>query len=308
MKVYISADMEGTVGVVDWVQVSPPWMEGKGPAEYERARLRMTREVSAAVRGALAAGADEVIVNDSHNGMKNILIDELPRGCRLISGHQKDLSMMQGIDEPDISVAFFTGYHARAGSPKGVLAHTYIGPVDDVRIDGVSVGEYGINAAVAGDFGVPITLVTGDDVAIGQVRDLLGADVVGVQVKTGLAVSTADSIHPELAYEMIEAAARDAVGMADRVKPFQVCDARIEASFTLQFFWRSVFDDLIRDSQHFYFSTVVVGSHEFQHCASKSTKYRSIFNSNNFLKTVKDLVQQLFIEWFGKTHIVMRRI
>ena len=234
MKVHISADMEGTVGVVDWVQVSPPWMEGKGPAEYERARLRMTREVSAAVRGALAAGADEVIVNDSHNGMKNILIDELPRGCRLISGHQKDLSMMQGIDDPDISVAFFTGYHAKAGSPKGVLAHTYIGPVDDVRIDGVSVGEYGINAAVAGDFGVPVTLVTGDDVAIGQVRDLLGQEVVGVQVKTGLAVSTADNIHPELAYELIEAAARDAVGMADRVKPFQVGNARIEASFNHQ--------------------------------------------------------------------------
>lgn len=234
MKVHISADMEGTVGVVDWVQVSPPWMEGKGPAEYERARLRMTREVSAAVRGALAAGADEVIVNDSHNGMKNILIDELPRGCRLISGHQKDLSMMQGIDEPGISVAFFTGYHARAGSPKGVLAHTYIGPVDDVRIDGGSVGEYGVNAAVAGDFGVPITLVTGDDVAIGQVRNLLGAEVVGVQVKTGLAVSTADNIHPELAYEMIEAAARDAVGMADRIKPFLIRDARVEARFNHQ--------------------------------------------------------------------------
>lgn len=234
MKVHISADMEGTVGVVDWVQVSPPWMEGKGPTEYERARLRMTREVSAAVRGALAAGADEVIVNDSHNGMKNILIDELPRGCRLISGHQKELSMMQGVDDPDISVAFFTGYHAKAGSPKGVLAHTYIGPVEDVRIDGVSVGEYGINAAVAGDFGVPVTLVTGDDVAIAQVRGLLGSEIVAVQVKTGLAVSTADNIHPELAYEMIESAARDAVGMADRVRPFRIQNARIEASFNHQ--------------------------------------------------------------------------
>jgi D-amino peptidase len=234
MKVYISADMEGTVGVVDGVQVSPPWLEGKGPGEYERARLRMTREVAAAVRGALAAGADEVIVNDSHDGMKNILIDELPRGCRLISGHQKDLSMMQGIDDPDISVAFFTGYHAKAGTPKGVLAHTFIGAVADVLIDGVSVGEYGINAAVAGDFGIPVTLVTGDDITIAQVQSLLGKEVVGVQVKTGLAVSTADNIHPELAYELIEAAAKDAVGMADRVKPFTIQDARIEASFNHQ--------------------------------------------------------------------------
>jgi len=226
--------MEGTVGVVDGVQVSPPWLEGKGPGEYERARVRMTREVAAAVRGALAAGADEVIVNDAHNGMKNILIDELPRGCRLISGHQKDLSMMQGIEDPDISVAFFTGYHAKAGTPKGVLAHTFIGAVADVLIDGVSVGEYGINAAVAGDFGVPVTLVTGDDVTIEQVRSLLGQDVVAVQVKTGLAVSTADNIHPELAYEMIEAAARDAVAMAARIKPFTIKDARIEASFNHQ--------------------------------------------------------------------------
>lgn len=234
MKVYISADMEGTVGVVDWVQVIPPWLDGTGPAEYERARLRMTREVAAAVRGALAAGADEVIVNDSHDGMKNILIDELPRGCRLISGHQKDLSMMQGIDDPDIGVVFFTGYHGKAGSTKGVLAHTYIGAVSDVLIDGVSVGEYGLNAAVAGDFGIPVTLVTGDDVAVEQVKSLLGQDIVGVQVKTGLAVSTADSIHPELAYEMIEAAARDAVGIADRVQPYRVNDARIEVTFNHQ--------------------------------------------------------------------------
>jgi D-amino peptidase len=234
VKVHISADMEGTVGVVDGVQVSPPWLEGKGPAEYERARLRMTREVAAAVRGALSAGADEVIVNDAHDGMKNILIDELPRGCRLISGHQKDLSMMEGIDGDGIGVAFFTGYHAKAGSPKGVLAHTYIGAVADVLIDGVSVGEYGLNAAVAGDFGVPVTLVTGDDVVIEQARSLLGQEVVGVQVKTGLAVSTADSIHPELAYEMIEAAARDAVGLADRVRPYVVRNARVEASFNHQ--------------------------------------------------------------------------
>lgn len=234
MRVYISADMEGTAGVVDWVQVSPPWLEGKGPSEYERARARMTREVSAAVRGALSAGADEVIVNDSHDGMKNILIDDLPRGCRLISGHQKDLSMMQGIDEPGISVAFFTGYHAKAGTPMGVLAHTYIGAVADILIDGVSVGEYGLNAAVAGDFGIPVTLVTGDDVTIAQVRSLLGQAVAGVQVKTGLAVQTADSIHPELACELIEVAARDAVGMADRVKPFRISHARIEASFNHQ--------------------------------------------------------------------------
>jgi D-amino peptidase len=231
VKVYISADMEGTVGVVDGVQVSPPWLEGKGPAEYERARVRMTREVAAAARGALAVGAEEVIVNDAHDGMKNILIDDLPRGCRLISGHQKDLSMMQGVDAPGVRCAFFTGYHARAGTPNGVLAHTYVGVVSDVRIDGVSVGEYGLNAAVAGDYGVPVTLVTGDDLVVAQVRELLGREVVGVEVKKALATTTADSIHPELAYELIEAAAKDAVGLADRIQPYRIQNARIEAAF-----------------------------------------------------------------------------
>lgn len=234
MKVHISADMEGTTGVVNWVQVSPPWLEGKGPMEYERARQRMTREVSAAVRGALAGGADEVIINDSHNGMKNILIDDLPRGCRLISGHQKDLSMMQGVDEDGVVASFFTGYHARAGTPNGVLAHTYIGPVSDVRIDGVSVGEYGVNAAVAGDFDVPIVLVTGDNLTIEQVRELLGQDVAGVQVKTALATETADSIHPELACELIEAAAKEAVGLRGSVQPYRITDAFVEVDFNHQ--------------------------------------------------------------------------
>jgi D-amino peptidase len=234
MKVFISADMEGTTGVVDWVQVSPPWMDGKGPAEYERARQRMTREVAAAVRGALAAGAEEVIVNDSHDGMKNILIDDLPRGCRLISGAQKGLSMMEGVGEEGVAVAFFTGYHARAGTPNGVLAHTYIGAVSDVRIDDVSVGEYGLNAAVAGDFGVPVTLVTGDDLTLAQVRDLLGSDVAGVQVKRAIATQTADSIHPELACELIEAAARDAVGLREHVQPYRVGGATVEAEFNHQ--------------------------------------------------------------------------
>lgn len=234
MKVHISADMEGTVGVVSWVHVSPPWHAGKGPSEYERARLRMTREVAAAARGALAGGADEVIINDSHNGMMNLLIDELPRGCRLISGHQKDFLMMQGVNDPDVGMTFFTGYHAKAGSTRGVLAHSYLKVVDDLTINGVSVGEYGPNAAVAGDFDVPVTLVTGDDVAIGQVQGLLGSNIIGVQVKTGLAVETADNIHPELAFELIEAAAREAVANAGTVQPFKIQNAQITATFNHQ--------------------------------------------------------------------------
>lgn len=235
--VYISADMEGTAGIVDRVQVLPPWYDdARGGAEYQRAREWMSREVAAAARGALAAGADAVLVNDSHNGMLNVLIDALPKGCRLISGHQKPLSMMEGVETPGVMAAFFTGYHTRAGTPKGILAHTYIGVVSDVRINGTSVGEYGVNAAVAGDFGVPVTLITGDDLTVAQTQSLLGTEVVGATVKRAIATMTAESMRPEDACELIEAAAGTAVAaaLAGHVTPYAITDAQIEVEWNHQ--------------------------------------------------------------------------
>jgi len=187
MKVLISADMEGTCGVTSWVQVTPPEYGGDSTstAEYERARLRLTREVNAAVEGALAAGAEEVIVNESHDGMRNLIPEELNTRIRFITGNDKELGMAQGIQEQGIGALFYTGYHAKAGTPNAPLAHTWTGYVNDVRIDGRSTGEFGINALVAGHFGVPVTLVTGDDKAVAQVQELLGEQVVGVIVKEG---------------------------------------------------------------------------------------------------------------------------
>lgn len=183
MKVLISADMEGTCGVVSWVQVMPPEVasgsEPSSTTEYERARRRMTREVNAAIEGALAGGAEEIIVNDSHDGMRNLLPEDMHPNCRWISGHDKPLGMMQGVDLDGVGAVFYTGYHAKAGTPGGPLAHTWTGWLQDVRIDGRSVGEFGINAAVAGYFGVPVVLVTGDDRAVAQTVDLLGQQVVG---------------------------------------------------------------------------------------------------------------------------------
>ena len=176
MKVLISADMEGTCGVSSWVQVTPSENASAGEphnqGEYDRARHRMTAEVNAAIEGALEGGADEVIVNDSHDGMRNLIADSLHPSCRFISGNDKPLSMMQGVDLEDIGCAFFTGYHAKAGTPGGPLAHTWSGWVNDVRFDGRSTGEFGINAAIAGHFGVPITLVVGDEKAVAQTIDV----------------------------------------------------------------------------------------------------------------------------------------
>ncbi len=224
VKVLISADMEGTCGVVSWVQVMPPDVVGPGgtssTVEYERARLRLTREVNAAIEGALAAGADEVIVNESHDGMRNLIPEELHPDIRFITGSDKEFSMMQGIQEEDVAAVFFTGYHARAGTPAAPLAHSFTGWVQDIRVDGVSMGEYGLNALVAGHYGVPVALVTGDDKAVAQTRELLGDCVVGVQVKQGYSTTAAIHLHPSRAQELIREGAARAVKNLASMKPY----------------------------------------------------------------------------------------
>jgi D-amino peptidase len=233
VKVLISADMEGTCGVVSWVQVMPPEV-GENPSsqtEYDRARLRMTREVNAAVEGALEAGAEEVIVNDSHDGMRNLIPEELHPSVRFISGSDKELGMMQGVQLDGIGAVFYTGYHAKAGTPNAPLAHTWTGWVNDVRLDGLSTGEFGINAAVAGHFGVPVTLVTGDVRAVEQTQKLLGDQVVGVSVKEGLSSFSALHVHPTTAQEMIKKGAKRAVEHAKTAKPWVLpagCSVEIE--------------------------------------------------------------------------------
>ncbi len=239
MKVLISADMEGTCGVVSWVQVMPPeYVGGSEPSstvEYERARARLTREVNAAIEGALAGGAEEVIVNESHDGMRNLLPEELHPACRFISGSDKPLGMMQGVDLDGVGAVFYTGYHAKAGTPAAPLAHTWTGWVNDVRFDGRSVGEFGINAAVAGHFGVPVTLVTGDDKAVAQTRELLGEQVVGVVVKEGLSTFAALHLHPRKAQELIRAGAEEATRRAGEARPWMLPrGSRVEVEFDHQ--------------------------------------------------------------------------
>lgn len=223
MNVLISADMEGTCGVSSWVHVTPPEGAGGEPSnqvEYERARLRMTREVNAAIEGALAGGGGEVIVNDSHDGMRNLVGEELHPECRCISGNDKPLGMMQGVDRDGIGAVFYTGYHAKAGTPNGPLAHTWTGWLNDVRFDGMSTGEFGINAAIAGYFGVPVTLVTGDEQAVGQTQDFLGAQVVGIAVKQGISSTAALHLHPARAQSLIRDAAEQAVRNAHSARRY----------------------------------------------------------------------------------------
>lgn len=224
MKVLISADMEGTCGVSSWVQVTPTEYAGtrepSNQTEYDRVRHRMTAEVNAAIEGALEAGAEEVIVNDSHDGMRNLVPELLHPSCRFVTGNDKPLSMMQGVDLGGIGCVFFTGYHAKAGTPGGPLAHTWTGWVNDVRINGKSTGEFGINASIAGAFGVPVTLVAGDEKAVAQTIDFVGKQCVGVVVKEGFSTTSALHLHPLKAQEMIRAGAIQAVKNAKKAKPF----------------------------------------------------------------------------------------
>ena len=204
VRIVISADMEGTAGVVEWDQVDSEH------ASYQHARLWMIQEVNAAVAGAIEGGATEVIVNDSHGPMTNLLPDSLDRRATLISGHRKPLSMAQGLDSGAAGLVC-SGYHARASTPDGVLAHTFNLAVDEVRLNGRPVGEIAIIAMIAGHFGVPVLAVTGDRAAVRQAQELLGEGLTGVPVKNGITPRSARSLNPEVARERIRERVAEAV-------------------------------------------------------------------------------------------------
>jgi len=212
MNVLISVDMEGIAGVVTGDHTS------SSHKEYERFRKLMTAEANAAIEGALAGGATQVVVNDSHGGMTNILIEELNPAAELISGSPKPFGMMQGIG-PEVDTVFFVGYHGASGTGASVLEHTWTGRVFEARLNGQMLGETGLNAALAGAYGVPVVLVTGDMAVTEEARALLG-EVETVVVKEGVARTAARCLHPEVARQRIREAAERALKLD--VAPFVV--------------------------------------------------------------------------------------
>ena len=226
MRFLISVDIEGVAGVVDSQETQP------GSPEYERARRLMTEEANAAVRGVLAAAPDaHVIVADGHGTYRNLLPDLIDRRVRLIRGKPRRFAMMEGVDE-DVDGVLLVGYHGRAGTAPSVLAHTFSDAIDDVRLNGVSVGEIGLNAALAGHFAVPVLLVTGDTSVHDEVSGLL-PQTTTVVVKRALGQRAADSVHPEEARRLIADAAEHAVAHhAEGPAPFEV-DAPLELEIDL---------------------------------------------------------------------------
>jgi D-amino peptidase len=200
MHIYISIDMEGIAGVAHEDQADPISPEHR--SDYERFRRLMTEEANAAIAGALDAGATRVVVNDSHWLMRNLLAEELLAAAELISSGPKRLSMMEGIDG-GFNAALCIGYHAMAGTARATIDHTYTGRIYRVRLNGREVGELGLNAALAGAFGVPIVMVSGDAALAVEARELLGDGVEAVVVKEALSRFAARSVAPERARELI---------------------------------------------------------------------------------------------------------
>jgi D-amino peptidase len=204
VKIFVSSDMEGTAGVVDWSQCRP------GQAEYDYYRTLLQEEVNAAIEGAAAAGATGFLVNDSHGTMANLRPDTLAGRARYLSGRHKPLYMMQGLDASFDGV-FFVSYHGSMGGAHATLSHTY-NPlaISEVRLNGVVAGESGINALVALGHGVPVLLITGDDTTAAEAAPFCPG-VVPAVVKSSVSRFSADSLHPHQAREVIRDAARRAV-------------------------------------------------------------------------------------------------
>lgn len=215
VKIYISADMEGVVGVVTGEQLGPQGFE------YARFREFMTQEVNAAIEGALAGGATEIVVGDSHGNGQNLLIEKLPRDVLLVRSWPRPLGMMQGIDET-FAGAMFIGYHTATTSLTGVRAHTLSSArLADVRLKGKSVSEAGLSAAIAGHFNVPVIMVSGDDAVVKETTDLLG-NIEGAVVKWASGFHSAKTMTPEASYQLIRSKAQQAVRRISEFKPYKL--------------------------------------------------------------------------------------
>jgi D-amino peptidase len=215
LKVHISVDMEGVAGVVTAEQLGPPGFE------YGRFREFMTREALAAIEAAKAAGATEIVVADSHGNGQNLLIDQFPADVRVIRSWPRRLGMVAGIDE-SVDAAIFVGYHSGTNNPSGVRAHTFSSAnLTRVALNGVNVTEGSWNAAIAGQFNVPVLMISGDDAAISEVRKAVG-NIEAAETKRSLGFHSANTLTPQAAATLIHQRVRAALGRRAEFKPYKV--------------------------------------------------------------------------------------
>jgi D-amino peptidase len=215
LKVLISVDMEGVGGVVTSEQL--------GPAGFEYGRFRefMTREALAAVEGARAAGATEIVVADAHGNGQNLLIEQFPDDVRVIRSWPRKLSMVAGVDE-GVDALVFIGYHAGTNNPAGVRAHTFSSAtLTRVALNGTNVTEGSWNAAIAGHFGVPVVMIAGDDAAIAEVRSAVG-EIEAAETKRSLGFHSANTLTPQAAAAEIRRRVEAGLRGRQRFSPYRV--------------------------------------------------------------------------------------
>ena len=214
MKLFISADIEGISGVATIQQLV-------NNSEYQRFRKLMTTEVNAAIRGAFNAGAKEVVVADGHGNMSNIIIEELDPRARLVSGNNRVMCQLEGLDESFDGIMFI-GHHGREGYSNAVISHTLAGIcVKEMKINGKTVGETEMNAMVAGGFNVPPIFISGDDLYVAEVKETL-PDIQSVVVKFARDRLAAELIHPEVVQKEIEQSVEKAVSHINQYQPLVV--------------------------------------------------------------------------------------
>jgi D-amino peptidase len=227
LKVYISADMEGITGVASVDQLGP------ANFEYQQARTWMTSEVLAAIQGARDAGATEFVISDSHGNGESLLIDKFPSDVpiTIVRSFPRPLGMMEGIDS-SFGAVIFIGYHTSTSSTTGVRAHTMSSALlTRIALNGTSMSEAGINAAIAAHFGVPVVMITGDDAIVDESRQRFGP-IEGVAVKRAIGFHSAATLTPEVAQAMIREHAKTAIGRRTSMRPYALTKPiTVEVSF-----------------------------------------------------------------------------
>jgi D-amino peptidase len=225
LKIYISVDMEGVAGVVTADQLSPAGFE------YERFRRFMTDEALAAVRAAIAAGATEIVVSDSHGNGESLLVEAFPKEVRIVRSWPRHGGMMAGLDQT-FAAAIFIGYHASTTNARGVRAHTISSAMfTRLALNGTAVTEAEFNAAYAGELGVPVIFVSGDDVAVAEIQGRLGA-LDATVTKSSLGFHSAETLTPQLACERIAEGVRNAMAHRAERRPYRLAaPVTLELSF-----------------------------------------------------------------------------
>jgi D-amino peptidase len=286
-RVFIVPDMEGMGSAVDIHEViagneGARYVNLTSPDYWDRFRLLLTEEVNATIRGARLAGARSFVVNEGHGGnmFANVLPWELDSTAILVRGFPKPMVMVTGIDS-SFGTMMFTGAHANAGSP-GVMAHNFA--FDEFTVNGRKLNEVGINALIAGEMGVSVSLVSGDDVLVAETQEMLGNGVIGVVVKKAVGRSAAITYSPARVRRMLQTAAAEAV-RRERRGDFQ--PLTMDRPYTVDLTLRRSFSDSV--------VTSVAGLTEFKLEKTGDRTFRFVTESARQIGYLLDAIEEVVL-------------